>query len=230
MPELTYAALIIGLGIVAILTTIFNFRGFNKKIKSGEDEPFLNQEQQSYQTLHSAIKKAQAILSSAELSAIKVVSDSKFYKEQFEKDLEEKLQNEFTDYLSSLRTRLEKVAEELTNYLKYLRESADVSKNENQELIRTQIAQIFAKFEENLGDFLTQTEQHSVQSIELELKATRNLVETYKQQQLKIIDENIIAMLEKTLALVLSKKLSLKDQVDLIYESLEKAKAEKFII
>ena len=35
---------------------------------------------------------------------------------------------------------------------------------------------------------------------------------------------------ERTLSMVLPKKLNLNDQVELIYESLEKAKAEKFII
>lgn len=74
------------------------------------------------------------------------------------------------------------------------------------------------------------SQQRSVQSIELELKAARQLIETYKQQQLKVIDENVIAMLEKTLSLVLTKKISLQDQVELVYEALEKAKAEKFIV
>jgi hypothetical protein len=47
---------------------------------------------------------------------------------------------------------------------------------------------------------------------------------------MNVIDENIMAMLEKTLSLVLAKNLDLKDQMDLVYESLEKAKAEKFVV
>ncbi len=43
-------------------------------------------------------------------------------------------------------------------------------------------------------------------------------------------DENIIAMMEQTLSIVLAKKLSLKDQLDLVYEALEKAKVEKFVV
>ena len=62
------------------------------------------------------------------------------------------------------------------------------------------------------------------------MQAARNLIDTYKRQQLNLIDEHIIAVLERTLSIVLAKKLSLEDQVDLINEALEKAKTEKFII
>jgi hypothetical protein len=60
--------------------------------------------------------------------------------------------------------------------------------------------------------------------------ANMRLIDTYKVQQMNVIDENIMAMLEKTLSLVLAKNLDLKDQMDLVYESLEKAKAEKFVV
>jgi hypothetical protein len=37
-------------------------------------------------------------------------------------------------------------------------------------------------------------------------------------------------MLERNLSIVLSQKLSLKEHIDLVYEALEKAKAEKFVL
>lgn len=95
--------------------------------------------------------------------------------------------------------------------------------------IRERSNSFFEKFEENLSTYLTTTQQQSVKAIELELQSARNLIDTYKTTQLNLVDENIIAMLERTLSLVLIKKLSLQDQVELVYESLEKAKAEKFL-
>jgi len=89
---------------------------------------------------------------------------------------------------------------------------------------------ILERFEKNLESFLTQAEAKSTQSLESELAAVRQTIETYKKQQLSLVDENIVAMLEKTLGLVLAKKISLKDQLDLVYEALEKAKVEKFIL
>jgi hypothetical protein len=67
-------------------------------------------------------------------------------------------------------------------------------------------------------------------AVDLELRSARQLIDTYKVQQMNVIDENIMAMLEKTLSLVLAKNLDLKDQMDFVYESLEKAKAEKFVV
>lgn len=205
-------------------------------------------EEKSYQTVHSAAQKAQAILGMAELDAIKVTADTRFYKEKLEGKFEEEIQEateatrdlireqtekaiaDFNNYLEQLKADLENKGKDYSNYLNYLKSDADAEKNQNQDIVKQQINQIFVKFEENLSQFLMDSQQRSVQSIELELKAARQLIETYKQQQLKVIDENVIAMLEKTLSLVLTKKLSLQDQVELVYEALEKAKAEKFIV
>lgn len=114
----------------------------------------------------------------------------------------------------------------LKNFQDLLNKSADsIAGNMNQRM-----NVLFESFENKLTEMLDNTQKKSVQAIELELKAARNLIDTYKAQQLSIVDENIISMLEKTLALVLAKKLTLKDQLELVYEALEKAKAEKFII
>lgn len=194
---------IIFLGLASVVgLVIYNFRLNNKQNSPTDDE------QKSYKIIHDAIKKADVILSSAELGAIKEVADTK----------------------TILRAELTQAEQEYLNYLKFLKESADLAKNETDETIKERVESIFVKFEEKLADFLTQTENRSTDAIDLEIKATRQLIETYKQQQLKVIDDNIVAMLERTLALVLAKKLSLQDHLDLIMESLEKAKSEKFIV
>lgn len=198
-----FSQIIIFLGLASVVgLVIYNFRLNRTSNQASPDQ------QKSYKLIHDAIKKAQAILSSAELGAIKEVADTK----------------------TILRQELTEAENEYLNYLKFLKESADSAKNANDEAIRERVEAIFVKFEERLSDFLTQTQARSVEAIDLEIKAARQLLDTYKEQQLKIIDENIISMLERTLALVLAKKLNLADQIDLVYESLEKAKQEKFII
>ncbi|MDO8618931.1 MAG: hypothetical protein Q7R49_03205 [Candidatus Daviesbacteria bacterium] len=132
--------------------------------------------------------------------------------------------------LKASSAQLSQLQQEFKVYLQQLGNQAQGSVGNREQLIEQKINQLFEKFEENLSTFLTQTQQQSVKSIELEMQAARQLIQTYKQQQFKLIDENIVAMLERTLSLVLVKKLSLKEQVDLVYESLEKAKAEKFIM
>lgn len=99
-----------------------------------------------------------------------------------------------------------------------------------QEKIMTETNQLFEKFEENLSNYLTQTQTKSTKAIELELQAARSLIDNYKSGQLRVVDENIVAILEKTLSIILTRKLSLADQMDLVYKALEKAKAEKFFV
>ena len=115
-------------------------------------------------------------------------------------------------------------------YLDTLSKRSDTSLTTNEQLIKEKTNQLFERFEQNLSGFLTQTQQQSTSAINLEMQAARQLIESYKMQQFKMVDENIVAMLERTLSLVLMKKLTLKEHVDLVYESLEKAKAEKFLL
>ena len=104
------------------------------------------------------------------------------------------------------------------------------SHQQTQQVAISKMTQLFENFETRITNFLVQAESASTRSIELELQSARQLIETYKNEQLALIDENIVAMMEQTLSSVLGKKLSLKDQLDLVYESLEKAKVDKFII
>jgi F0F1-type ATP synthase membrane subunit b/b' len=95
--------------------------------------------------------------------------------------------------------------------------------------IKFRLNNFLENFEANMSQFFINAEQKSLESINLELKSARNLIDTYKAQQLAIVEENIIVILERTLSIVLNEKLNLRDQVDLVYEALEKAKKEKFL-
>lgn len=203
---------------------------------------------QGYEILHQNVKLAQEILSNAETEAFKITSDTQFFQKHLEDQIESgfsktseqaqivlsedigKAESELLEFMSAAKTNLQKAGQDYVNYLSYLKSEADTAKNQSQETIRQAINQVFVKFEEDLSSYLVSTQQQSLQSIELELRSARQLIESYKQQQLKVIDENIIAMLEETLSVVISKKLTLNDQIDLVYEALEKAKAEKFIV
>lgn len=181
--------------------------------------------EESLKVLQEAIKKSQEMLSSAQVEEIKAVTEANIAARRFE----EQVEKEFS--ATSLETQ-EKIKQAENTYLQFLeglKNKALKDQENNQALTIHHINELFEKFEQNLSNFLTQTQLQSVQSIDLELKAARQMVETYKQQQLRLIDENIIAILERTLSLVLTKKLTLKDQVDLVFESLEEAKTEKFI-
>ncbi|MBI2590555.1 MAG: hypothetical protein HYW33_01580 [Candidatus Blackburnbacteria bacterium] len=67
-----------------------------------------------------------------------------------------------------------------------------------------------------------QIKQEAVQSINQELTQ-------YKKEKIEMIDENIVGILEKTLSLVLTRRLTLKDHEDLVRDALSQARSEKFL-
>ncbi len=231
MPDLITFIPIITLAISALLFGGLYLRERTHK-KDLEDA-----ELKSHEIVANAVKQAQTIIGQSEMEASKILSDTKVYQGslqgKFDAEIQQAVQTylkDFAGFTEAMKQKFNLSQQDYLNYLKYLKEESDKSGTESVESIRSQVGEMFTKFEEKLTEFLNQTQKSSVESIDMEIKATRQLIETYKQNQLKLIDENIIAMLERTLSLVLAKKLSLKDQIDLVYESLEKAKNEKFLI
>jgi hypothetical protein len=235
----------------AVSSCVLSYKYFKEKHKS----TFITKNQdQSFDLLNDAMKKAQDILSKAAMEQINVVDYSKQQSDKLEQAAEttlgqtsqkaEEMMMQQTsglhDEFEKLKTDLQQAQADYINYLKGLQLTSEQTKQLAQEQmtratndqalqIKTQLNGFIEQLESELTNFLHKSEEQSVHSLELELKSARQMVDTYKQQQFVLIDENIIAILERTLSLVLSKKLTLKDHVDLIYESLEKAKVEKFI-
>lgn len=247
--------LIISVVVLSITAGILYAQFRNKSTHQLEEEDVSDE---SFQIISNAIKSSKEIIDNASLLSLKMSADSRFLQQKFEKKVEENLSTSLTgseklleDELAKLRTEIQKAESEFQIYLNDLKLKSELAQNKNQQLIsesigsqtgliaqaiteqtttiKQHINKLFENFEQNLSQFLTKTEQQSVEAIDAELKASRQLVDTYKNEQLRLIDENIIAILEKTLSLVLPQKISLKDQVDLVYEALERAKVEKFI-
>lgn len=216
------------LGFASIIATTLYLREYNKrrKIESSGDKFLEELKEKGLLNMQSSIKKSQDILSSAEMEGVKVVADTKFEVQKYEKDYQQRLADLINQSQQTIVSSQGQLIQFMVDLQKRSQEFEEASRKSGEQRIN----QMFERLEERIADFLIQTEQKSVASLELELKAARNLIESYKNQQLKLIDENIIAMMEQTLNLVLSKKLSLKDQLDLVYEALEKAKIEKFIV
>lgn len=181
-------------------------------------------------------KKAEIVqdtqIKSAELLTAAQLINTKIISENFSvsKELEQQFKSELDGVVSSSTTVVQNAQKDLANFLTQIKGVAQQSQLQSERAVEGKVADLFEKLEQRLSDFLMKTEQATTSSIELELKSARQLIEGYKRQQLALIDENILAMMEQTLNVVLAKKLSLKDQLDLIYEALEKAKVEKFLI
>ncbi len=227
MPELLQNPISLILTVVAGAAVLFYLREYNRRRKLEEEgDKFLQDlKEKGWETLHESIKKSQDIIGTAELEGIKVVAGVK----QETKKTEENTQKQLEEHLNQSRQTITLAQNQLLEFMRDLQKRSAEFEEAQKATGESRINQLFDRVEARLADFLTQTAQKTTSSIELELNSARQLIDVYKNERLKFIDESIIAMMEQTLNIVLAKKLTLKDQMDLIYEALEKAKVEKFV-
>lgn len=218
---------ILGLTIVSVTSLILLLMRYAKDSQNATQADDLGYVQRkSHLLLYDAMKQAQNVISESELEGIKLAAEAKVTTQKLEKESLQALQEVSIEAKSSMQ----KAQSTFVDYLSSLSQQANASVTESEKIVKDRVSKLFQEFEQNLSTYLTQTQEQSVRVITLEVQAARQLVDTYKTEQFRLIDENIVAMLERTLTLVLSHNLTLKDQVDMVYESLEKAKAEKFIM
>jgi intergrase/recombinase len=178
--------------------------------------------------IRDASKKADSIVTGAELQSIKIAAESSLDTNLFNKEYSEKIEKTITETQKQYLDQLEKIITAHREFIKTLEQKSITSQQDTENMMKARINELLFSLEQNLTSFLNSSEQQSIESISLELKSARSLIDTYRTQQLQLIDENIVAVLERTLSLVLKNKIDLKGQLDLVYEALEKAKVEKF--
>ena len=202
---------------IALLTTILYIREYYLR---------KNAYNKQYEVAQETRQKSMQLLTAAEAAETQVLAEGKFATQKLEQEFKTKLEN----LLAGSGKSVIDAQNELVRFMQELKKKSEEAESlqKNQREQRTN--ELFERLETKLSDFLIQTEQKTTTSIELELKSTQELIETYKNAQLKLIDENIVAMMEQTLNIVLGKKLTLKDQLELVYEALERAKIDKFIV
>lgn len=228
MPSLYLApasAVFAFIAVVALLLYLHEHTQ-RKKGESQSDKFLDNVQEKGWETLNQSIKKSQAILEQAELDSLKLTAANKLETVKLDK----KFASQLDDYLNQSKQTIAAAQNQLLEFMSDLQKRSAEFEEASKVSGQQRINELFERVESQLADFLIQTEQKTTYSIELELRSVRQLIETYKNEQLKLIDENILAMMEQTLGLILGKKLSLKDQLELVYESLERAKVEKFIV
>lgn len=228
MPNLPVSPISLILTLALIAVALLYLREYNsrKKLESEGDKFLESIKEKGWETLNQSIKKSQAILGQAELDSIKAVAGNKLETAK----LDQKFEDQLAASLDESRQTIIAAQNQLLQFMQDLQKRSAEFEEAGKASGEQRINQLFERVESKLADFLIQTEQKTTSSIELELRSVRQLIDTYKNEQLKLIDENILAMMEQTLGLVLGKKLSLKDQLDLVYEALERAKVEKFIV
>lgn len=215
-------------------------RSLERKIQDLEAKPpdwtFL-----SDRLISQAKLDANKIVTSAEVDALKISTEANLGKDLFQKDFKEALDKEinltllnFNQHLQSLQshieTRVNSNDDQYKKFLESIEQQIVETQKHAQEQLTTKVNELMLNFEQKLASSLAKSEQQSIEAVNLEVRSARQLIDSYKSQQLTLVDENIVAVLERVMGLVLKEKLTLKDQLDLVYEALERAKVEKFFV
>lgn len=219
---------------IAITFTIIEIKQYLEHKKLGQnglfgEPPLTDAQAKGYEIIHNAIKQSQEILSNAELQGIKTVADTRLHTDRLSSDYDRQFQIMVSRIENQFATQAQQAEKEFIAYMADLKTRSEQTQSMIDSIIRDKFTALFGTLEQNLSSVMTQTIQHTLATIQQQLEDSRMAVDTYQKKQLDLIDQNIIDLLEKTLSVVLIKKLSLKDQLDLVYEALEKAKIEKFL-
>lgn len=149
--------------------------------------------------------------------------------EELEGYYREALAKTYDHYKQTFDDHTQKAEAEFIQYLAELQVRAQQTDNLIESVKKERIDTLFDTLEKRLASVIDETVKKTLSTIEKDLEDSHQAVQDYTNKQLSLIDQNAIDLLEKTLSIVLIKKMSLRDQLDLVYEALEKAKLEKFL-
>lgn len=157
-------------------------------------------------------------------------------KEPSPKQLERKLLSCHQNILNKIEEKTEKIlAEQLTaisgkhsGALSKLEIAIKSDYDKNRQELKAVTGQYLDETRIALLNLVKSAEKRVNDGLTEELKTTLAELKDYKERRLKKIDEEIAAIVERTIYRTLGKGLSLEDQIDIIYESLAEAKEEGF--
>lgn len=159
----------------------------------------------------------------------KLIAQSQVYTKKAEESFEEELSQFRNAIQQNFEKELHSAIGDFNLYLKGLKNESEAFQKELEDKLAQQasdrIEAAFSDTKKALKD--TQEKVHAL--VEEEVKAVKDTVLAYKEARFKAIDDQTISILEDTLKLFLAKRLTVADHVEEVFESLEQAKAEKFI-
>lgn len=193
---------------------------------------------------YDAMKKSREILVNAELEGTKVIAKEKLESSKIEKTYEEKLR-ELTDQTKKLldtyaneaqvnakntrellNTYAHDAKESLSELTHSLEESVSSGINENQRAIKEEAIKVSKQMTSTFGELEKRFREQIDQNLNKEFASAKEMVKTYRKQQLDLIDTYIVTLIERTAAITLQKKMSLEDHSELALRALEEAKSE----
>lgn len=192
--------------------------------------------QRTASAIHQAVERANQALVQAALEGIEgveVVARHKLKGGQTKRPKPEIAQLEhggqrYEDFTERLKAQIASLEKKHTNFLQNLETTASSQLSQQQETLSTQVQQATKEAAKEIDQFTKQLQKRLGGHIDEKLGEVDTAIEEYKKRRLALVDEQIVALLERTLELVVKDGLSLSEKTDLVIQSLEQAKSEGF--
>ncbi len=134
----------------------------------------------------------------------------------------------FTSQSSTLFERLayeiENVEEGIQHLALALEEAAENESDKNAEIVREEMQKIGKETARSVVDVAKGLDEALRVNLEKEFKSISEELGQYRESRMRLVNERILVLIEETAQIALQKQLSLQDQADLVYRSLEEAK------
>ena len=134
----------------------------------------------------------------------------------------------FTGQSSQLFERLsleiENVEKGIQHLALALEEAAANESDKNAEIVREEMQKIGEETAKSVLKVAKGLDEALQVNLEKEFTAINHELGKYREARMRLVNERILLLIEETTQIALQKQLSLKDQADLVYRSLEEAK------
>ncbi len=225
--------LIILLGVTAFNTVFVTILFLRSKAKKAEvvekSEQILEEAQKKAdEIVQKAVEQADKIVSGTKQRGEKVTEEQKQKSETLEVQYEEQLRTVVEDITKQLRVGEKKAEEMYTHFVEEMQKNVSQGVELNQKALQEKADDALGKTQQQIDQFVDDVQGRVRKQIDEQVDKAHEAIEQYKRQRMEVVDTNAVQILEKALAITLGKKLPLSDQVDLVYQALEKAREEGF--
>lgn len=180
--------------------------------------------------LSKAVKEANSIVANAELRGISLFAKNKLDSNKYGAEYLKQLAEFQTAMQDQLRESLKKTEVSYEQMMQQTNQTIAHHIAQNQLQLEQKATELINGTQHTLNSFISEVQETVKEQVNKELVSTRQYAQEYKQRKIAAIDDNLVELIEKTVALALGKILPMKDHADLVYKALEKAKNEHVFV
>jgi hypothetical protein len=123
-----------------------------------------------------------------------------------------------------LANEVENVEKGIQHLAVALEEAAVSESDKNAEIVREEMKKIGKETAKSIVSVAQGLDESLRVNIEKEFTRISDELTSYRSARMRLVDERILLLIEETAQIALQKQLSMEDQADLVYRSLEEAK------